>query len=692
MGIHRRSFLQLLAATATVPVPALARSPPRRTIALLFDSLVSPFWVAALERFRQQLTARGWSALEAVSNMDDARQYTQVESVIERGVDGIVIVHTDDKAVIPAIRLANRAGVPMVHFNRAPAPSDAYSVAVVADNRKLMDQTVTALIEMGGQPARPYRAAILLGDLGDANGVQRRDGFNDAVSRHAEDIEVVARIATEWNADKAFAGLRDVLQVHPDIDFLVTSSDFMTPQLEQALRAAGKWHPSGAAGHVLIAGFDGDENGYAQLATGYFDVDGVQNLDYEVELTLNAFERLWAGEHVPRILIDPGFVVTRDTLAAKRDEMWGYGAWKAKALQASAARLAKARGLGATRAGTGAAASAKLGTASAASGGVRSGGVLTGVGWWVVLAGLTGFAKALFSVAALHDVLLAMLPLATLVAGQMLVLLIGQIDLSMTAVMAAGSIVSAAVMTRYASGLGGPGETALGILSFLGIGLAIGIFNGICHAILRVPSFIATLAVMMAGSGAAVWYASTVSDTISIGGLPLAFRFIGYGAAWGIPVALVLSGAALVIVHFVLSRTVAGRWVYALGHNREAARISGVPVRTVTVGVFAASGLCAGVAALIYTSRIETGLPTLGENMLLDIVGAAVIGGVSLFGGRGNIWMVLAGVAFLSVLDKSLQLLGLSLFMVLAVKGCAILVAAMWDAARMRRTRRARLA
>jgi ribose/xylose/arabinose/galactoside ABC-type transport system permease subunit len=154
----------------------------------------------------------------------------------------------------------------------------------------------------------------------------------------------------------------------------------------------------------------------------------------------------------------------------------------------------------------------------------------------------------------------------------------------------------------------------------------------------------------------------------------------------GIPMALLLSVGTLTAVHFVLSRTVAGRWVYALGHNRVAAGISGVPARNVTIAVFVASGLCAALAAIIYTSRIETGLPTLGQNMLLDIVGAAVIGGVSLFGGRGSIWMVLGGVAFLCVLDKSLQLLGVSLFGVLAVKGVAILGAAIFDAARQRRS------
>lgn len=671
MKIHRRACLGLLAATATLPV--IAQPVQKRTIALLFDSLISPFWVAAIERFRRDVQARGWSTLEAVSNMDDNRQYTQVQSMIQRAVDGIVLVHTDDKAVIPAIRAANAAGVPIVHFNRPPAQSDAYSVAVVADNRKLMDNTVTELIGIARRQGGRYKAAILMGDLGDANGVNRRDGFNDAVSRHRDVVEVVARVATEWNADKAFAGLTNALQAHPDINMLVTSSDFMTPQIEQALRAAGKWHPAGHPDHALIAGFDGDSNGYEQLEAGYFDVDGVQNLDYEVKISLRALEQQWAGERPPKILIDPGFVITRDTLRARRKEMWGYGTLQAKSAVAASPGTEPLASAGASASASATTSAATLQHASA------------GMKWALVAAAVSGFAHAMFSTDTLHDVLLAMLPLAILVGGQMIVLLIGQIDLSMTAMMALGSVASASVMTRHVAEAGEPGVTTAGILTFLVIGASVGAFNGVCNAVLRIPSFIVTLAVMMAGNGAAVWYASTISDTISIGGLPEAFRFIGYGAAAGIPIALVLGVAILAAIHYGLSRTVAGRWLYAVGHNAEAARISGVPVQALTIGVFVASGICAALAAIIYTSRIETGLPTLGQSMLLDIVGAAVIGGASLFGGRGSAWTVIGGVAFLSVLDKSLQLLGLSLFVVLAVKGCAILAAAILDVVRTRR-------
>ena len=667
MPLDRRQCLGMLAAAAVAP--ALVRAEPTRTIALLFDSLISPFWVAAIERLRRSIQARGWSVLEAVSNMDDNRQYEQVQSMIQRKVDGIVIVHTDDKAVIPAIRAANAAGIPMVHFNRPPAPSDAYSVAVVVDNRKLMDDTVSALIDVAQKQGGHYKAAVLLGDLGDANGVHRRDGIQDAVSRHGDTVQVVARVATEWNADKAFAGLINALQAHPDINMLITSSDFLTPQIEQALRTAGKWHPAGQPGHVLIAGFDGDDKGYEELATGYYDVDGVQNLDYEVELTLQALDQLWAGERPAKILIDPGFVITQESLIGRQDRMWGYGVWKASAVASSGGAVS--------------------GSAHGATGAVTTSTSTGTFTWALLVAALLSVGQAMFSLETWRDVLLALLPLSILVGGQLLVLLMGQIDLSMTAVMAIGSIVSAAVMTRHGAQMGGLGASIAGILVCLALGAGVGLFNGVCNALLRIPSFIVTLAVMMAGNGAAVWYASSVSETTSIGGLPNAFRVIGYGTVGGIPIALLLSIGVLAIIHYVLSRTVAGRWLYAVGHNAEAARISGVPVRGLTIAAFMASGLGAALATVIYTSRIETGTPTLGQNMLLDIIGAAVIGGVSLFGGRGNVWMALGGAAFLCVLDKSLQLFGLSLFIVLAVKGCAIVLAALIDVARSRRTQQA---
>lgn len=681
--MDRRTFSILCAAGLAEPV--LCRVAASRTIALLFDSLISPFWIASLELMRKEASRRGWSVLEAVSNMDDNKQYQQVQAMIQRRVDGIIIVHTDDKAVIPAIRAANKANVPMIHFNRPPAPNDAYSVAVVADNRKIMHATVATLIEKARKQGGKYRAALLVGDLRDANAVQRRAGFQDAIKHQEDLIEVVAQIATEWNADKAFAGLSNALRAHPDINMLVSSSDFLTPQIQQALLTVDKWKPDGEPGHVLIASFDGDANAYQQLADGFYDADGVQNLDYEVALSFDALEQLWAGSRPPKVLVDPGIVITRENLTQKRDEMWGYSMWKADAAQAA---LSASGTEPLNTPATGAAAGKAITSDALAAGSAAAGSVST---WSFAAFGAAflAFAHAMFSVNTLHDVLLGMLPLAILVIGQTLVMLVGHIDLSMTAVMALGSVASASVMTRHVDSFGEPIMTSSGMATGLAVGLVIGLFNGVCSTVLRMPSFIVTLAVMMFGGGAAVWYASTISDTVSIGGLPAAFRSIGYGSVAGIPITLILCVFIVLIAWYVLSRTIYGRWVYATGHNARAARVSGVPVDLITIGVFVASGMCAALASIIYTSRVETGLPTLGQNMLLDIIGAAVIGGVSLFGGRGNVLMALIGVFFLALLDKSLQLLGLSLFLVLAIKGLAILGAALLDAMRQRRRGRA---
>ena len=669
--MDRRTFVAL--ATAATVDSAFGQDRPR-TIALLFDSLLSPFWVAALELMREEASRRGWKVLEAVSNTDDNKQYQQVQSMLQRGVDGIVIVHTDDKAVLPAIRLANKANVPMVHFNRPPAPSDAYSVAVVADNRKIMSETTAALMSVARRAGGQYKAVLLVGDLRDANAVQRRAGFEDALKDNTDIVEVVAYVATEWNADKAFAGLVNALQAHPDINMLVSSSDFLSPQIEQALKIAGKWSRSGEPGHVLTASFDGDANAYAQLADGYFDCDGVQNLNYEVTLSFDALERLWKKEKLPKVLIDPGLVVMQSTLREQREQMWGYSIWKTN----NATRLAVGvpADPGNATASTAARSAATFPAASSIS--------LQATG---LLIALITFVHAISSIATLKDVLLAACPLAILVVGQTLVMLVGQIDLSITAVMALGSIASASVMTRYADGYGEPTTTLSGILCCFLIGLLIGLFNGVCNAILRIPSFIVTLSVMTFGGGAAVWYASATSDTVSIGNLPAAFREIGYGSLYGIPIAPLVSALVVLVAWHMLTQTVFGRWTYAIGHNTRAARISGVPVERTTIWAFTASGACAALASIIYTSRIETGLPTLGQNMLLDVVGAAVIGGISLYGGRGNVVMALGGVLFLCVLDKSLQLLGLSQFLVLAIKGGAILLAALLDFFRRRQRR-----
>ena len=328
MAVSRRAFtFGSLLAAGTLGMPVFAKAQAGKTVALLFDSLVSPFWVSGLEIMKQKAAANGWTVLENISNFDDNKQFEQVKAMIARKVDGILIIQTDSKAVIPAIRAANEAKIPMVHFNRPPAPSDAFSVAIQADNRQITRDTVQFMVDEAKRLGGKYKACILIGDLGDVNAIQRRDGFFDIVDQHKDLVEVVARVSTEWNADKAFAGLTNALQANPDVNFLFTSSDFMHPQIQQVLETFDMWHKRGEKGHVIFGGFDGDAGAYQRLLDGYLDACGVQNLFLEVDMAFGAFQDMWAGKKPDKLLLDPGFVITQGNLEQVRDKMWGFVVW-----------------------------------------------------------------------------------------------------------------------------------------------------------------------------------------------------------------------------------------------------------------------------------------------------------------------------------------------------------------------------
>lgn len=331
MNISRRQFtVGALLAAGTAGLPTFVRAQDKKTIAVLFDGLYSPFWVAGLDAIKADLEKRGFTMLQAISDQDDNRQFEQVKAMLAQKVDGIIIVQTDSNAVIPAIREANKANVPMVHFNRPPAESDAFSVAVQADNRRITNETVQYMVDVAKKRGGTYKAAILIGDLGDPNAIGRRDGFFDIVDKNADIIEVVARIPTEWNADKAFSGLTNAFQANPDINFLFTSSDFMFPQITQVMQVADKYYKIDDPKHVIFGGFDGDATAYELMKDGYLDADGVQDLFYEAKLAVDAIVDLQAGKTVEKLLLDPGFAITQANFKEMEERMWGYHIFNSK--------------------------------------------------------------------------------------------------------------------------------------------------------------------------------------------------------------------------------------------------------------------------------------------------------------------------------------------------------------------------
>lgn len=302
---------------------AAAGGGPPLTIGIAFETLQTEFWVAGYEAIKDECARRGFKVIEAVADHDANRQLEQVKNFITRRVDGIILVPKDAKTCIPAIRAANAAGIPIVLFNRPADKSDARSVAVVADNPGLTQATVEHLIAEARRTGRKHKAMVLLGDLGDINAIGRRDGFDAAVNAAPDVIEVVSRIPTEWNQEKAQAGVVNALQAHPDISFIFTSSDFLLPSIVSALKNAGKYHRIGQPGHVILGGFDGDATAYQMLRDGYLDATGVQDVYFEARESVQAIVDLRAGKQLPEIIRDPGFVIHQGNLEEKRAQMWG---------------------------------------------------------------------------------------------------------------------------------------------------------------------------------------------------------------------------------------------------------------------------------------------------------------------------------------------------------------------------------
>ncbi len=291
------------------------------------------------------------------------------------------------------------------------------------------------------------------------------------------------------------------------------------------------------------------------------------------------------------------------------------------------------------------------------------------------------FAPTLGSVAGLRNIFSNMLPLLAVAIGQTFVLITAGIDLSVTSIIALTSILGAKIMTADGGLLAGSVlAVPLGILAMLAAGMLVGLLNGASVARFRMPPFIVTLTTMMFFSGFAIW----VTQSEKIYRLPPSFVVLGEGAVAYIPHALIVTGLLAALGHTILRRTVLGRWIYAVGHNAKTARVSGIPVKTTITLAYMFSGFCAATASILYTARLETGDPVLGREILLDVIGATVIGGTSLFGGKGKVLWTVFGVLFITVIGDSLNMLGLSHFGIRIVKGAVILFAALIDALRNR--------
>ena len=257
---------------------------------------------------------------------------------------------------------------------------------------------------------------------------------------------------------------------------------------------------------------------------------------------------------------------------------------------------------------------------------------------------------------------------AIVAAGMTFVIISGGIDLSVGSIVALSGV---ALGTLLQGGY----PPAVALAAALAAGIACGLLNGAFVSIGRLPPFIATLGMMSVARGAALVF----TEGRPVSGFDEGFRWLATGSVGFVPAPVLVMLIVYVVAHFVLTRTTFGRYVYAIGGNEEATRLSGIAVRFHKTAVYGVSGLMSAVAAIVLTARLNSAQPIAGMMYELDAIAATVIGGTSLMGGEGSLGGTLIGALIMGVLRNGLNLLGVSSFLQQIVIGGVIVGAVLVD-------------
>ena len=252
------------------------------------------------------------------------------------------------------------------------------------------------------------------------------------------------------------------------------------------------------------------------------------------------------------------------------------------------------------------------------------------------------------------------------------VILTGGIDLSVGSILAISGAVCASMLVSGTN-------IIIAVIIALVIGGAVGFLNGFIISKGKLQPFIATLATMTVFRGLTLVFTDGKPITLGSGDLAVAFGKIGGGSILKIPTPALIMIAVFLICGYILNNTTIGRHTYALGSNEDAAKLSGLNTDKIKIAVYTVSGILAAVAGVIITSRLFSAQPTAGDGYELDAIAAVVLGGTSLTGGKGKISKTIVGALIMGVLSNALNLLDVSSYYQMMVKGVVILIAVLLD-------------
>jgi ribose transport system permease protein len=276
----------------------------------------------------------------------------------------------------------------------------------------------------------------------------------------------------------------------------------------------------------------------------------------------------------------------------------------------------------------------------------------------------------------LAQILLQISTLGIAAVGATFVIISGDLDLSIGANVAVSGVITAIATMNWFGG-----NWVLGVALGIGCGVFIGLVNGFLSAILRVPAFIATLGVGVIAGGLALW----LTNGLTVSGLPEDFAALATTNFLGLQSLVWFMLATFLIGGIVLHFTNHGLRTFAVGGNREAAFLSGVPVSRVRITNFVIAGLCAGLAGVLLTARVQAGQPSISTTLTLYATAAVILGGTSLLGGEGSMLRTFFGVLLIGVVQNGLDILRVDYALKEVAVGTVFVLAAASEALRRRR-------
>lgn len=289
-------------------------------------------------------------------------------------------------------------------------------------------------------------------------------------------------------------------------------------------------------------------------------------------------------------------------------------------------------------------------------------GIILGL---LALVAVFAFMSPVFlTVSNLRNILIQAGTNAIIAAGMTFVIISGETDLSVGSILALTSVIGAQIMVNT-------GRVFPGIVAILGLGILLGAFNGFFIAYMEFPSFIATLSAMWLFRGAAYVY----TEGQAIVNLPNKIMNLALGDILGIPNIVWLIVLTYIVCHTILAKLTIGRKIYAVGDNKEAARLSGINVKQIKMFTYMVSGFLASLGGIVLMSRLNSGQPVAGISFELSAIASAVIGGTSFQGGIGSVTGTLIGAVFIATLQNGMVILNITSFWQQVIMGIVVLIA-----------------